>query len=384
MKKLLSFFLMIITVSPILLINIKKINTNFLNVVKFSKNEINELATCKSIPLYNFTLERKINNLDCNLIVQRSICIQKETKIIQPFSVESNLIAYWKFDDIKVVDSTGNNHNSINLVNPGLGLRGIGSSAFFIDGTYVKVLNSELTTNLKSYSVSFWFFLVNDFFTSSKGNRYCPIFQKGIDDFVTRNFKRSPAIIFDRKEKLLRFYFSTNAGDEEGELIESKSKLLYQRWYNITLIKSNGNVKIFINGLLDSEIVLKGVAIEDYQDIFIGGVKNLKNVCQFPFLIDEFKFYNTDIPRYVVDSENSLQLGGNISDSFKYGCKDCNYSDATKSCNGGYRLCNALELNNGGLQISRTLGWVDWNTEIWSFSSSDNGQKAFALCCKGL
>lgn len=348
----------------------------------------NKLNFCKTKSIIEmFTQERKSTLLSCDLLVRNSVCIYEEKKIIQSPSVISNLILYYKFDELKLIDYSGNNNLSKNLVTPSVGYGGIGSSALFVGGDYIKVPNNNKLNNLNSYSLSFWFYLIKDFYTLNKGNRFCPLFQKGKDDYIGKVFKRSPAIYLDREEKTLNLRFSTSSiSDPEGELIISNTKLNFSRWIHIGLIKNNNGVKLYMNGVLDSELILKGSLIDNIGDIYIGGVKWLKQFCQFPFLIDEFKFYNKAISPDYFKAETSGVLSNLNSDNFKYGCKDCSIDDALKSCSSDYRLCSLIELNSGGYQVSRSLGWSDWKTQIWSYSAAldkdnFNGIKGFALCC---
>lgn len=362
---------------------------NKLLYMRNSQSKIeNNLNFCKTKNIVEmFTQERKSTLISCDLLVRNSICIYEEKKIIQSPSVISNLILYYKFDELKIIDYSGNNNLSKNLVTPSVGYGGIGSSALFVGGDYIKVPNNNKLNNLNSYSLSFWFYLIKDFYTLNKGNRFCPLFQKGKDDYIGKVFKRSPAIYLDREEKTLNLRFSTSSiTDPEGELIISNTRLNFSRWIHIGLIKNNNGVKLYMNGVLDSELILKGSLIDNTGDIYIGGVKWLKQFCQFPFLIDEFKFYNKAISADYFKAETSGVLSNLNSENFKYGCKDCTIDDAIKSCSSDYRLCSLIELNSGGYQVSRSLGWSDWKTQLWSYSAAldkdnFNGIKGFALCC---
>lgn len=335
-----------------------------------------------------FSQERKTSLISCDLLVRNSICIYDDKKIIQSPSVISNLALYYKFDELKIIDYSGNNNISKNLVTPSVGYGGIGSSALFVGGDYIKVQNNYKLNNLNSYSLSFWFYLIKDFYTLNKGNRYCPLFQKGKDDYIGKVFKRSPAIYLDREEKTINLRFTTSSiSDPEGELIVSKTKINFSRWIHIGIIKSNNGVKLYMNGILDSEIILKGNEVENQGDIYIGGVKWLKQFCQFPFMIDEFKFYNKAISSDYFKAETSGVLSNLNSDNYKYGCNSCTLEEAIKSCDSDFRLCSLIELNSGGYQISRSLGWTNWKTLLWSYSASlDNKEnfkniKGFGLCC---
>ncbi len=245
-------------------------------------------------------------------------------------------------------------------------------------------------TSLSSYTLSFWIFMIDDFFSSIKGNRLCPLLQKGRDDIVSNNYRRSPSIILDRKTKQLKVYISTTKSNSvEGESFISNSRIYNQRWIHIALVKNKNKVALLVNGVVDTEFVLQGGPVEDTGDLYLGGVKWLSGFCQFPFLIDEFKYFDTALEFNLIQAEAAGALAGLQSDLLKFGCRDCGIEEANRSCSGEYRLCTTIELHTGGYQISRSLGWLDWNTHIWTHSAVKKtkeyaNKKGLALCCREL
>lgn len=372
--------------------NIAKRNTkSLLSYLKsnFTRTNINDICILNPKELH-LSPQTKENNQLCDLLLEYSICIFNEKKIVQSNSKPISLVAYYTFDDIRIIDYSGNNHNSRNMVIPGIGIGGFGFSAMFNNGDYVKIPNSFMLNNLQSYSISFFIFLVEDFYSQSKGNRFCPIFQKGKDDIISKNYARAPSIILDRKTNHLKVYIKTNdMQNNEGEYFISKSKLSLQKWSHIGLIKNNSKLTLVINSIIDTEYVLKGGPVIDYGDIYIGGVKWLKNFCEFPLLIDEVKIYNTAISIDIIKAEGSLLLSGIASDMFQYGCSDCDLNTAETTCKGNYKLCTTIELHNGGYQIARTFGWLDESSHIWTNSAIKKKEDfkdktGLALCCKEL
>jgi len=234
------------------------------------------------------------------------------------------------------------------------------------------------------------FFLIQDFYTSKEGNINCPLIQRGDDDLYTKIYQRGPAIYLDRQTKNLKIYIkTTNPENPQGEILLSNAKIANQRWLHIALTKSNNKIKLYVNGILDSQLILKNDIEINQGNLYIGNVPWLKNQCNFPFLIDELRYYDTFLSEYNIGAEASPALGGIEPSFIQFGCKDCGVSDAKSICVDGYHVCTSIELHTGGYQIARAMGWLDWNTHIWSYGALKNpgdfgNLKGLALCCTDL
>jgi hypothetical protein len=334
-------------------------------------------------------LNKKFDNTECDLISDGPICLFNGDRVLLPFATPKGLVGYWNFDEIRPLDNSGNRNHGAGVVKPGPAFGGFGSSAQFTGGEYVTV---PFTPAFQSsdFSVTFWLFVVQDFFTSSKGIRYCPLVQRGNDDLFAKNYHRSPALYYDRKEKNLKFYVKTNSDDaSQGESLLSNARITTQRWMHIAIIKSDNKLKLYVNGILDNSSILKATAETTNSPLYIGNVPWLKDQCDFPFLIDEMRYYNIAVSEDTIQAEASPVLGGIEPSFLQLGCMNCSLKDASQACVDGYRLCTSIELHTGGYQIARSMGWLNWNTHIWTHGALKtpgdfDKLKGLALCCAEL
>ena len=327
-----------------------------------------------------------IQNDECDMLTHGPVCLFNGDRILLPYNTQPDLNGYWSFDEIRPLDLSGKKNHAIGIVQPGASFGGVGSSALFTNGNFLQVPHNNVF-NTGSFTITFWVFMIEDYFTNDKGTRYCPLIQKGNDEIYSKNYERGPGIYFDRQERDLKIYLKTVLSDE-GEQIDSQSKLRNQKWLHLALTKNEKNVvKLYVNGILDSEITLKGTFEENLSPLYIGGAPWLKNQCDFPFLIDELRYYGKAIEEDYIQAEASPALGGISPNFLKIGCTDCDLYEASLKCTNGYRLCTSIELHTGGYQIARNLGLLSWDTHIWTHSALDNKSdyknlKGLGLCCK--
>jgi hypothetical protein len=274
-------------------------------------------------------------------------------------------------------------------VQTGPAFGGFGASAFFSNGNYLEVPFTDAFGST-DFTITFWLFVIQDFFTSSKGTRYCPLLQRGNDDLFSKIYQRSPAIYYDRKDKNLKLFMKTaNEELNQGEVLTTNAKVTTQRWLHIAVNKLDTKVRIYVNGILDAAFNLKSLVELNNAPLYIGNVPWLKEHCDFPFLIDELRYYNIAIEEDRIQAEASPILGGIEPSFLQLGCMDCTLKDASQSCSDGYRLCTSIELHTGGYQIARSMGWLNWNTHIWTHGALKtptdfDNLKGLALCCAEL
>jgi hypothetical protein len=148
-------------------------------------------------------------------------------------------------------------------------------------------------------------------------------------------------------------------------------------------------MKLYINGILDKDIEIKKQPKEIKSPLYIGNAPWLRDQCEFPFLIDEFRYYNIEVKEEMIQAEASLALGGIDPKFLKLGCMDCTLQIAEESCSERYRLCSSVELNTAGYQIARSMGWINWNTHLWTYNALNSPSefeklKGLGLCCNKL
>lgn len=356
------------------------------------KEELNGENNCKlkrKLKVDDKTNKNKKKFIDknCDLVTDEEICLFDGQYILQPPNSQSDLVGHWTFDDELPLDSSGNQNHAIGYLLPGFGFGGNDSGALF-NGNFISIPYAN-GFNSKDFSITFWLFLVEDFFSENSGNRYCPIMQQGKDDLFAKTYKRFPAFYLDRKEKNLKVIISTKNSIKfpEGEDLISRTRIAMQRWYNIAIIKIDNKIKLLINGILDGEIILtQDVDDRGNNDIYLGGVPWMSSQCNFPLILDNFKYYKSSLDIELIQSESSVTLGGHDSNFLQLGCIDCRLDKASLSCVEGYRLCTSIELNVGGYQIARSMGWLDWNTHIWTYGASKQPDEfkdlqGLGLCC---
>ena len=349
--------------------------------------EDNQNQTCINVIVKTNPL--KSDHSECDLFSDGPVCIYGGERVILPNASPKGLIGFWTFDEIKPLDNSGNQNHALRTVPPGPSFSGLGSSALFSSGNYLEVpFDKQFYAN--DFSITFWLFLVQDYYSSKEGNINCPLIQRGNDDLYAKNFQRSPGIYLDRKLKNLKVYIkTTDPENAEGELLVSNAKIANQRWLHITVTKSLNKIKLYVNGILDSQILLKNDMEINQSNLYIGNVPWLKEQCNFPFLIDELRYYDSFLPEYFIQAEASPALGGIEPSLIMFGCKTCTLREASNSCVDGYHVCTSIELHTGGYQVARAMGWLDWNTHIWSYGAIKNSGdfsnlKGLSLCCMDL
>lgn len=322
---------------------------------------------------------------ECDMITDGPICLSNGDRIFLPYSVKKGLIGYWNFDEEKPLDQSGNRNHAIGKIDAGPAFGGYGASAYFNNGNYLYVSNNNSFNSL-NFSLTFLVFIKTNI-NENKGADSCPLIHKGNDDLVAKKYQRNPAIYYDRKNKKVSVYIKTDNREElQGERIESKGGLLPNKWYHIAVVQNNNNVYLYLNGLLDSQLTLKGLSELNTGPLYIGNVPWFKSNVLFPFLIDELRYYNIALDKDYIQAEASPILGGIEPSYIEIGCLNCSLRKAANICHEGYRLCTSIELHTGGYQIARSLGLITSDTNIWTNNALNDlekyeSMKGLGLCC---
>ena len=333
-------------------------------------------------------LNRIINNgffslNECDIITEGPICTFNGKKIILPNAELNGLKLYYSFDQIRAIDESGNGNHGKGEFFSGPSFTGIGNSAFFKNGLFIEIPYNKFLYD-SDFTFTFYLFIMDD--PNNEGERFCPFIQKGFDK--DNNYERYPAIYYDRQEKNLNIYIKTNNNDDiQGEKLISLSKFFPQKWYHISLVKENKNLKLYVNTIPDNSITLKGEIENNESNIYLGNVPWLNDTCKIPFYIDHFKIYNIPLNINFIQSEASSILGLIQPNFLRIGCLDCTLNEAKNSCEENYRLCTSLELHSAGFQIARNLGLLSWDTHLWTYSATQDiniysGLKGLGLCCE--
>jgi hypothetical protein len=367
-------------------INLSDLENKILSSKK--KDIPNRTETCIAKDIDTPEVVPIFNENECDLISDGPICLYGGDRILLPFAKPKGIIGYWNFDEMKPLDNSGRRNHAKGITTAGPAFGGMGSSAF-LNGQYIEVPHSD-DFDSNDFTITFWLFVINDNYSNNKGIRFCPLLQRGEDNLNDKEYQRGPALYFDRKDRSLKVYVSTSDKDsEKGESLSSNGKVTLQRWLHIAVTKSQNIIKLYINGILDSKVELKGTGLSIKSSFYIGGAPWLIDECEYPFLIDELRYYNTSMDEDRIQAEASPVLGGIEPSFLQIGCLDCSLKEAGTVCPEDYRLCSSIELHTGAYQIARSLGLLRWDTHIWTYNALNTpgefeNLKGLALCCAQL
>ena len=319
-------------------------------------------------------------DIQCDLEIEGPICSNIDENILMESSHTDNLIFNINFDQIIPVDISGNAMHPSGTVLSGPSFTGNGNSGLFTDGSYL-IINNKDNIIYDNYALSFWMFAYDNSGSATE-SRFCPIFEKGNN---INNNEHSLSIYYDFDSNRLQISYSTKDNPNENFFINSK--LFSQRWYHIVLSKEGDTFKVYVNGILDSTKLIMGKILYNDSPYFIGNTPSTSDSCKNSFLLNNIKLYSTNINEDIIQSEASPSLGGLRPNHIQLGCLDCLIEDAQTNCGQGYYLCTSLELRTGGYQIARNMGWINWDTYIWSKSALEKKGdykkiKGLGLCCK--
>ena len=134
---------------------------------------------------------------------------------------------------------------------------------------------------------------------------------------------RTPSIFLEPRTRGVEFFVSTtDKSDPSGERIWSNSYLALHRWTHLAAVADGKSLRLYVNGLLDSENVTKGAIEHNTGPIYLGG-DPWRPGQGFDGYIDEFKYFVRALRTDEIQAEASSALGG-IEPSFvQLGCMGC-------------------------------------------------------------
>jgi len=201
-------------------------------------------------------------------------------------------VAYWKFDDDGtsnlVQDSSGNNNHGT-LAGPTPVEGKIDGGFSFTEDSHVHINNSSLLEKLGKddgdFSVAFWIFL-------RRGPRgpgfWRTIMRKGIyDDPVDPPHSHTCSIWLVDENNRIHFTVSTNA--EYNEHCNSRDEIAQDRWTHVCCTKIGNKLRIFLNGSLNGETMLKGTTKSNSHPVYIGQTPWEMG---FDGILDDFRIYD--------------------------------------------------------------------------------------------
>lgn len=150
---------------------------------------------------------------------------------------------------------------------------------------YLKIAPSaslELGQNDTDFSVSFWFYLREGF-----TKEWRTVMHKG-----TTNDERTFAIFMNPENNHFHYRISTTANPNDGG--DSKTDIPLNTWIHVEYRKTGNNLQLYLDDVLDSEIVLDHPVKENNGPIYIGR----PDIAGYPGLSASFAIKNMQIYNY--------------------------------------------------------------------------------------
>merc|ERR1712028_101978 len=165
----------------------------------------------------------------------------------------------------------------------------------------------------------------------------------------------TPEIMLWPKERRIHARVSTDMNINEG--LDSVTKLKLKRWTHVAYMYEGKLLSLFINGVKDSEVILKGTPLANNGTISIGKDTRMMADGSLPAVGPQF-----------------VQLG----------CRSCDFETAQTSCTEGYHICTTRELYASAFKVASGMGWLEVNNAVWSrntTTASPKTDKRLGLCC---
>jgi len=255
------------------------------------------------------------------------------------------LLGSWTFDEEEAFDFVEGRSIDPNP-HAGPGLLGFGASAFLNKHAKTDKKQYYTITNLsfplQEWTTAFWIFLLPD-----TSDAFVSILHQG-----NKLFPHLSVLLWPQTPRL-RIKF----GDTSLDTI---STLTMGHWTQVTIMKGGGIGRIYINGLLDTQIILgKMPSIDTEGLVYLGGSMWHHSVYAY---IDNLKFYSRALSPEETTAIASLGFPSLLAGSSlpSLGCNRCSLQRAMTVCGSklGSHLCSIHELNSYALLVSRLLGWI--------------------------
>ncbi|CDJ61041.1 hypothetical protein, conserved [Eimeria maxima] len=304
--------------------------------------------------------------------VPNSLCFGGTEQVVSGNSVPEGLGAWLTFDHLYSADQSGNGNHMHRTPRAGPAHNGRGASAAFVKGASSKIKSSP-SLESSDFTVSFWMYLLSD-----SNGLFRNIVSKGSE------MSQTPSILLYPDSRRLSVRVTTDDSGSEG--MPSTGSLPLRRWTHVAVTASENRLKLFLNGMKDSEVFLRGNVVPNTEDIVVGA--SIENP-GFEGYIDDFRVYTRGLPEHEVSAMTMPALTGVPDSEFvSLGCDSCGYDFAMNSNMCGEpaaHLCSLQELYQGGIHAARINGLLNSKTEMWH-SDMTAGEMAknesrMALCC---
>lgn len=291
--------------------------------------------------------------------------------IFTPDAKQTNLVAFYDFDDAHALDKSGRAvHPSKPPADVGPGHDGRGQSAHFSGVDSFVVPHVAAFDRMQQMTVSFWIYLL-----SEPTETFRIVFRKG-----DKQKDLTPTLMLLPDSNKLHALVSST--DESKNGVDSFTAIPLRRWTHVAVVLRYTQLSIFINGVKDAEATLTGDILFNTGAWYVGKDLFLPGTGMY---LDNFKIYNAALDEKSLQVEASSALPGLGPNFVRLGCKSCEMRQAIEKCaaTGGYHLCRRMELNGGGLMAARAMGYLSMASDHWNAEDQEPNValQKLGLCC---
>lgn len=211
------------------------------------------------------------------ILIPGCLCFGEDQTCITKDAEQTDLIAWYTFDEIYAFDHVGNLGEWDPTPNAGPSWGGHGNSAYYSDSGYSKLEHDDLLQQTE-ITYAFWLFLVDVDQTGWK-----VIMHKGDD--VNDN---SPTIFLYPDDNRLHVRFATE--DNFASSADSNGELHVGSWTHVAVVFSSTSISIYLNGQLDSSSTTDSSIIFSTGPIYMGGDPWQNGIEGY---VDDFRIYST-------------------------------------------------------------------------------------------
>lgn len=287
-----------------------------------------------------------------------TVCVNSH--VLANLNKPKPLIGWWTFDDKFGHDYSVNTNHMITVPPPGLSMckfyiDGQGASLSF-DGTSFGLIPHSSAYEVREITIAMWIFLTQD----STGD-WRTILHKG-----NTSQDLTPTVLLWPKERRLHVRASTQFNWNEG--LDSLSVINLRRWSHIAVIGSGQLMQLYVNGILDSQVILRGGIKFNRGDIYLG-----KDPWHSGFngFIDDLRIYEGPMHATGLLSIAAPAVPLAKASQPMLGCMLCDYLTALSSCLDNFHMCSLEELYAGPFEMAREMGWFRFTAEIWTRNTDD-------------
>lgn len=230
----------------------------------------------------------------------------------------------------------------------------------------MEIPDSEAMESMTDLTITLWLYLTQD----STG-QWRTVFHKG-----SKDFERTPTLFLEPLTRGIEFFVSTtDASQAAGERIWSNSFIPMHRWTHIAAVAEGHTLRLYVNGMLDSENTTVGTTISNRGSMYVGGDPWRAGM---QGNLDELRVFARALSTDEIQAAASFALGGVEPSFLEMGCMSCSLDNAMAACRRGMHLCNQRDLYSGGYAGARAMGWATSTTKVWSTEDKDNPANAAA------